>query len=180
MKMTRRVRRMERLHKFGARDVRLNIVSLIDVFAVLVFFLLVSSSLAAARLNVINLTLPSSDKQPAPETLEMRLTATVRKGVIEVSDSQGAVRNIVSTPSGYNVTALSDLLVEVKKTKPSEQNITLMVEAEVVYDDVVKIMDAIRLTPAEARATHGLPRELFPQISVGEARKLDAAGAPAP
>lgn len=179
MKMTRRVRRMERQHKFGAREVRLNIVSMIDVFAVLVFFLLVSSSLAAARLNVINLNLPAPDKQSSPETLELKLTATVRKGVIEVADSNGAVRNIVSTPEGYNVSALSDLLVEVKKSKPSEQNITLMMEADVLYDDMVKIMDAIRLTPAEARAS-GLPRELFPQISVGEARKLDAAGAPAP
>lgn len=179
MKMTRRIRRMEREHKFGARVVRLNIVSMIDVFAVLVFFLLVSSSLAAARLNVINLNLPSPDREPQPQTAELRLTATVRKGVIEVSDSRGAVRNIVSTPAGYNLGALSDLLVEVKKSAPSEQNITLMMEGDVVYDDMVKIMDVIRLTPAEARAS-GLPHDLFPQISVGEARKLDDAGAPAP
>ena len=172
MKMTRRVRRMERQHKFGARVVRLNIVSMIDVFAVLVFFLLVSSSLAAARLNVINLNLPSPDKEPIPEQQNLQLTAVVRKGVIEVSDSKGAVRNIVNTPEGYNLSALSDLLVEVKKTKPSEQNIVLMMEADVVYDDMVTIMDAIRLTPAEARAS-GLPRDLFPHISVGEARKLD-------
>lgn len=177
MKMTRRVRRMERQHKFGARVVRLNIVSMIDVFAVLVFFLLVSSSLAAARLNVINLNLPSPDKQSVPEQQKLQLTAVVRKGVIEVSDSNGAVRNIVNTPEGYNLGALSDLLVEVKKTKPSEQNIVLMMEADVVYDDMVKIMDAIRLTPAEARST-GLPRELFPNISVGEARKLDQGGVP--
>jgi biopolymer transport protein ExbD len=174
MKMTRRVRRMERQHKFGARVVRLNIVSMIDVFAVLVFFLLVSSSLAAARLNVINLNLPSPDKQSIPEQQQLQLTAVVRKGVIEVSDSNGAVRNIVNTPEGYNLQALSDLLVEVKKAKPSEQNIVLMMEADVVYDDMVKIMDAIRLTPAEARAA-GLPRELFPMISVGEARKLEEA-----
>lgn len=179
MKMTRRVRRMERQHKFGARNVQLNIVSMIDVFAVLVFFLLVSSSLAAARLNVISLNLPSPDKISEPNPEELRLTATVRKGVIEISDSRGAVRNIVSTPSGYNLAALSDLLVEVKKSKPTEQNITLMMEADVVYDDMVKIMDVIRLTPAEARAS-GLPRELFPQIAVGEARKLDDAGVGAP
>lgn len=177
MKMTRRMRRMEREHKFAERRVQLNIVSLIDVFAVLVFFLLASASLAAARLNVIDLNLPAPDKVAAPDEQKLQLTATVRKGVIEVSDSRGAVRNIANTPEGYNLQALSDLLVEVKKSKPAEQNITLMMEADVVYDDMIKIMDVIRLTPAEARAT-GLPRELFPQISVGEARKLE--GAPAP
>lgn len=177
MKMTRRMRRMEREHKFAERRVQLNIVSLIDVFAVLVFFLLASASLAAAKLNVIDLNLPAPDKQAAPEEQRLRLTATVRKGVVEVSDSFGAVRNIPNTPEGYNLQALSDLLVEVKKTKPSDQNITLMIEPDVAYEDVVKLMDTVRLTPAEARAT-GLPRDLFPQISVGEARKAEGAAAP--
>lgn len=179
MKMTRRVRRMERVHKFGARTVHLNIVSMIDVFAVLVFFLLVSSSLAAARLNVINLNLPSPDRTPDPQNQQLQLTATVRKGRIEVSDRNGALRNIVNTPAGYNLGALSELLVEVKKTEPSEQNITLMMEPDVVYDDVIKIMDVIRITPAEARAG-GLPRELFPNISIGEAKKLDDDAVAAP
>lgn len=179
MKMTRRVRRMERQHKFGGRTVHLNIVSMIDVFAVLVFFLLVSSSLAAARLNVISLNLPSPDRVSDPANQELQLTATVRQGRIEVSDRNGAVRTIANTPAGYNLGALQDLLVEVKKAAPSEQNITLLMERDVIYDDVVNIMDVIRLSPAEVRAS-GLPRELFPNISIGEAPKLDASAVPAP
>lgn len=179
MNLTKRARRMQRHQDVRARAVQLNIVSMIDVFAVLVFFLLVSSSLAAARLNVINLNLPAPDKTDQAEPPPQQLTATVRKGVIEISDSRGAVRNIVSTPGGYNLSALSELLVEVKKSLPSEQNITLLMEPDVVYDDIVKIMDVIRLTPAEARAG-GLPRELFPQISIGDAPKLAVNGAPAP
>lgn len=177
MKMTRRQRRLKRLHKAGPRAVSVNIIPMIDVFAVLVFFLLASASLAAAKLNVIDLNLPSPDKQPIPENQELRLTATVRQGVIEIADSRGAVRNIPNTPAGYNYTALAELLVQVKQTKPSEQNITLMIEADVPYEEVVKIMDTVRMTPAEARAS-GLPAEMFPRISVGEARKLDAAEAP--
>ena len=64
---SRRNRRLERHARARARAVHLNIVSLIDVFAVLVFFLLVSSSLAAARLNVISLNLPSPDKAATPQ-----------------------------------------------------------------------------------------------------------------
>ncbi len=116
---------------------------------------------------------------PVPENQNLQLTATVRKGVIEIADSNGAVRNIPSTPVGYNFSALSELLVQVKQAKPSEQNITLMIESDVPYESVVEIMDTVRLTPAEARAG-GLPRELFPLISVGEARKLDDSEASAP
>ncbi len=156
-----------------------NIIPMIDVFAVLVFFLLASASVAASRLNVINLTLPSPDNSPVPEEQPLQLTATVRNGVIEIADSNGAVRNIPSTPFGYNYSALADLLVQIKQAKPAEQTITLMIEADIAYEQIVKIMDTVRLTPAEARDS-GLPREMFPRISVGEARKLEASEVAAP
>lgn len=168
---------MQRQQNHRARAVQLNIVSMIDVFAVLVFFLLVSSSLAAARLNVISLNLPAPDRAPPPEQPQQQLTVVVRSSGLEVSDRGGAVRNFANTPSGYNLQAFSDLLVEIKKSLPSEQGITLLMEPEIAYDNVVKIMDAVRIAPAEARAS-GLPRELFPLISIGDAPIL-AGAAPA-
>lgn len=169
MSASRRHRRLERNAKMRARTVHLNIVSLIDVFAVLVFFLLVSSSLAAARLNVISLNLPSPDQTVAPQDdVPLQLTLTVRASGIQVSDRNGAIRQIANTPEGYNVQLLSDVLVEAKKAAPREQSLTLLLEPDIAYDDLVKVMDAARLAPAEARAG-GLPRELFPQISIGDA-----------
>src|SRR3546814_2161790 len=76
MKMSRQSRRLERHQRMRARAVSLNIVSMIDVFAVLVFFLLVSSSITAAKLNVINLNLPSPDQQTTPDKPPLQLTIT--------------------------------------------------------------------------------------------------------
>ncbi len=175
--MSQRIRRLQRHHKQRARAVHLNIVSLIDVFAVLVFFLLVSSSLAAARLNVISLNLPAPDRTVTPqEQPKQPLTVTLRKTELVVTSGDGVTRNLANTPQGYNVQALSDLLVEVKKSDPSEQNINVLLEPDTPYDALVKVMDASRVTPAEARAS-GLPHELFPQISIGDAT---IEGAPAP
>jgi len=171
MNTSRKTRRMERHQKIRARVVHLNIVSMIDVFAVLVFFLLVSSSIAAARLNVIGLNLPSPDVSVKPDKEPLRLTVTVRQTGLAVTDRAGNQRDLANTPDGYNFQALSDLLVEVKKSAPTEKGVTLLLEADVVYDNVVKLMDAVRLTPAEARAA-GLPKELFPQISIGDAPKV--------
>ncbi|MDM4768822.1 biopolymer transporter ExbD [Solimonas sp. SE-A11] len=176
--MSQRIRRLQRHHKQRARAVHLNIVSLIDVFAVLVFFLLVSSSLAAARLNVISLNLPSPDRTVTPQQQEKQpLTVTLRKTELVVSSS-GGTRTLANTPQGYNIQALSDLLVEVKKSDPSEQSINVLLEPDTPYDDLVKVMDASRITPAEARAS-GLPHELFPQISIGDAPVNGAVPAPA-
>jgi len=167
--MSRRIRRLQRHHKQRARAVHLNIVSLIDIFAVLVFFLLVSASLAAARLNVFSLNLPSPDRAATPqEHNKQPLTITLRKSGISVTGSNGVRRELANTPEGYNIQALSDLLVEVKKSDPSEQSVTVLLEADVAYDNLVKVMDAARITPAESRAA-GLPREMFPQISIGDA-----------
>jgi len=167
--MSRRIRRLQRHHKLRARAVHLNIVSLIDIFAVLVFFLLVSASLAASRLNVFSLNLPSPDRTVTPQEQDKQpLTITLRKSGLSVTGSNGVRRQLPNTPEGYNLQALSDLLVEVKKSDPSEQAITVLLEADVAYDNLVKVMDAARVTPAESRAS-GLPREMFPLISIGDA-----------
>ena len=152
-----------------ARAVSLNIVSMIDVFAVLVFFLLTSASITAAKLNVIDLNLPSADQQtPPPDKPPLQLTITLRKVGLEVSDRSGSMRRLENTPEGYNVQALSDLLAEVKKTSPAETTVTLLLEPDIAYDELIKVMDAARFTPAEARAA-GLPAEMFPTISLGDA-----------
>lgn len=183
MKQSRKSRRQDRHHRVRSRAVELNIVSMIDVFAVLVFFLLVSSSLAASRLNVISLNLPSPDQAVTPpEEQPLQLTITVRRDGLVVSDRKGALRSLANTPDGYNVQALADVLVEAKKAAPAENSVTVLLEPDIAYDNLVKVMDAARLAPAEARAA-GLPREMFPNISIGDAAAPEGAtpvGAPAP
>lgn len=181
--MSQRIRRLQRHHKQRARAVHLNIVSLIDVFAVLVFFLLVSSSLAAARLNVISLNLPAPDRAAPPPTDKQPLSVTLRKNGILVTSSGGGQRFLPDTPAGHDIESLANVLVEEKKSKPSDQSIVLLLEPDTPYDDLVKVMDAARLTPAEARAAAGLPREMFPLVSIGDAPaepSASPAGAPAP
>jgi biopolymer transport protein ExbD len=164
----RRTRRLQRHLRRGGNE-ELNIVSMIDVFAVLVFFLLTASSIAASRLNVLSLNLPTNDQSTPPEKLPLQLSISLLPGTLVVSDRNGAIRQLDNTPAGYNIQALSEVLVEAKKAAPSENSITLLVAPDVPYEDVVKVMDAARLTPAEARDL-GLPRELFPLISLGDAQ----------
>ena len=163
----RRSRRLARHLKRGDNE-ELNIVSMIDVFAVLVFFLLVSSSISAARLNVLSLNLPSNDATASPDKPALQLSVSLLPDALVIADRNGALRRLDNTPAGYNLQALSETLVETKKAAPNENAITLLVSPNVSYEDVVKVMEAARLTPAEARNL-GLPRELYPLISIGDA-----------
>lgn len=74
MTMSRRARRMERNHKRNKQGA-LNLVSLMDIFTILVFFLLVSSSNVQQLPNSKDISLPTSVAEKAPkETLIIAIT----------------------------------------------------------------------------------------------------------
>lgn len=71
---SRRARRMDRHHKMHKTS-PLNLVSLMDIFTILVFFLLVNSSTAPQLPNQKDLKLPESTAQKTPEeTLVLVIT----------------------------------------------------------------------------------------------------------
>jgi biopolymer transport protein ExbD len=70
MKMSRRARRMERHHQRHKRGMGLNLVSLMDIFTILVFFLLVNSSGVQQVAGSKSVELPQSvSSTPLEETL---------------------------------------------------------------------------------------------------------------
>lgn len=72
---SRRTRRMERRHKL-AKGSPLNLVSLMDIFTILVFFLLVNSSSAPQLPSQKDLALPTSTAKKAPkDTLILAITS---------------------------------------------------------------------------------------------------------
>ena len=70
MRQSARAQRMERRHERGKKLGALNLVSLMDIFTILVFFLLVNSSNVETLPNVKNLQLPESiAEEKAKETV---------------------------------------------------------------------------------------------------------------
>ncbi len=77
MQMSRRAKRMERHHKRSNRRASINLVSLMDIFTILVFFLLVNSSDVNVLPSTKTITLPESIAEQKPkETLFIIVTDT--------------------------------------------------------------------------------------------------------
>ena len=75
MKMSDRAKRMARRNKKGKRTVVLNLVSLMDIFTILVFFLLVNSQQVEVLPNAKDLELPQSiAEQKSRETVVIMVT----------------------------------------------------------------------------------------------------------
>ncbi len=77
MKKSARASRMERHHKRGANGGSLSLVSLMDIFTILVFFLLVNSSSEQQLPSSKVISLPESIAEQMPsETIVVMVTAT--------------------------------------------------------------------------------------------------------
>lgn len=76
MRSPRKIRRIERQYLQGSRAVPINIVSMIDIFAILVFYLLVSIAAVEIRPNDVNLTLPKSVSKQRPEQAAQIMVTT--------------------------------------------------------------------------------------------------------
>ena len=168
---------MQRHNRARAAAVHLNIVSMIDVFAVLVFFLLLSASLAADRLATLGLDLPSENQPkietPPPKSLQVTVH---RDGRLDLQDRGGTVTQIPGTTEGHDLQTLSDDLLAIKQAAPKEDSITLLLEPDVPYDVLVQVMDTARTAPGEAIFENG-SHDMFPLISIGDAPAA-APGAP--
>ena len=165
-------------HSIARRQVRnharyrgrgdLNIVPMIDVFVVLLFFLIFTA--VFSKTSIVELNLPAaSTAQPLdlPENLELEVV--VRRDALVVQDKNtGPLSTLPNGAEGYDYEALSAFLSRVKARFPDLKTATLLLEPEVSYDTIVQVMDAVRSFEGtlDGRPARG---ELFPQISLGDA-----------
>lgn len=145
----------------------LNIVPMLDVMVILVFFLLFTAVFSRTSILELSLPPPSADSPPLPPQLELEVI--VRHDRIEVADkATGPLRTLPMGANGHDFTGLTDFLKIVKAKFPAKTNATLLLESSVPYDILVQVMDAVRTWDA-GHGTQHVPAELFPDVSIGDA-----------
>ena len=158
---TRRLRRQLRKEKQG----ELNIVSMIDVFAVLVFFMLVSSSIAAARFNTVALNLPSLAHTATPDEARVHPSIQLLPDALLVTADQRPALHLRNTPQGYDLAALAEALQALKREAPAQVRIDVLVSPDVAYEDLIAVMDVARTGSQKLT----LPAaELFSEVALGD------------
>ena len=163
----RRSRLARHLHKHEHTEI--NLVSMIDMMTILVFFLLVHGGFI--RLAVLQLNLPSAESTAQPEPPAFELEITVRESGIEIGDrSTGLINRVEKTESGYDYLQLTEYLTRIKQQFPTKEDATVLVEPYIPYEVVVAVMDRVRVAEQRDDALNRVNRvELFPLVSVGDA-----------
>ena len=145
-----------RLHKPGS----LNLVPMIDIFTVLVTFLLMTA--VFSRITILQLDLPSANDSTGATPPAFRLEVIVRDAGFEVTNGSRLIAAIPKVDGEYDLKTLSGLALSLKRDYPDADDASVLLEREIPYDYLIQVMDAIRSTE--------VPAEAGPAVAGGEPR----------
>ena len=145
MKQSRRARRMERHHKRRKGSPSFNLVSLMDIFTILVFFLLVNSGEGEVLPSTKNVDLPESIAEQKPR---QNVVVMVTEHDILVQGSRIALLADVNSSNKLQIDSLKDALVarnrrrilENRSDKTAPPEVTIMGNKEIPYRLLKKVM----------------------------------------
>jgi biopolymer transport protein TolR len=145
MKMSRRARRMERHHKRKRNAIGFNMVSLMDIFTILVFFLLVNSSDVEVLQSTKSIKLPESIAEQKPkETLVVMVS---QNDILVQGHKVATAREAVEAGSDVIAPLKTELEYQARKAQavqleagPFNGEVTILGDREIPYKLLKKIM----------------------------------------
>ena len=145
MEMSKRALRMEKRNKRGSRQVTLNLVSLMDIFTILVFFLLVNSSDVEVLPNAKDIQLPES---VAEEKARENVVVMVTGEQILVQGRPVATVSEVLSAKSMVIPALADALRDqsdrvlrrAEMADVASREVTIMGDRELPYSLLKRVM----------------------------------------
>lgn len=145
MKKSLRARRMARHHKRMGRVPKLNLVSLMDIFTILVFFLLVNSSEVEVLTQDKSIQLPASVSAQQPETSLMLMVNA--DNVLVNGRPVASVPEVLASEDVQIYSLKEELVYRATRARPmteAEQSIgrplTIMGDKAIPYALLKKIM----------------------------------------
>lgn len=166
---------LRKLQRRYRKPSELLLVPMIDIFTVLVTFLLMTA--VFSRTVIMELKLPTQNASFVEPPPGLELEVLVRKDMLQVADRRtGPLETFPrqTTEGPYNLEGLSEYLQFVKSKYPDKTDATLLLEKEIPYDMLVQVMDTVRIV--ELRQGRELVQgELFPDVSIGDAPETGAA-----
>ena len=166
MAQSKAARRVSRNHARYRGRHEITVIPMIDMMIILVFFLIFTA--VFTKTNILELNLPGADSAVPDLPQGLNLEVVVRADRIEVADrGTGLLRTLPSLQGAYDLQGLSDYLQLVKSKYNDKTDATILLEEDIAYDTLVKVMDTVRVFPVPGSKWD--VAELFPDVSVGDA-----------
>jgi biopolymer transport protein TolR len=145
MQMSQRARRMEKRNERGKKSVVLNLVSLMDIFTILVFFLLVNSGQVETLPNAKDIKLPESiAEQKSRETVIITVTGddilVQGQAVASVADVMAQQGMVISGLEAALRSQNDRVLRQDAMSGVADREVTIMGDKELPYRLLKRVM----------------------------------------
>jgi len=167
----------------------LNITTFLNLMVVLVPFLLITA--VFSRITILELSLPSGAGGNDNNKQQLNIEVIVRQKGLEIGNGKQVLARFpllkendiqlsvddtgqVDTSELYNLKLLSDFLVKIKGKYPDKTDAIVLMEPDIEYRVLIRVMDAVRATFVRQKGAEGEADVLqqvvlFPDISIGDA-----------
>jgi biopolymer transport protein ExbD len=146
----------------------LNLTPMMDVFTVLVVFLLITAVFTS--ITIMDLSVPTNAGASASNKPNFAIEVIVRKSGLEIANGSSVEAAIPKKDDKYDLKKLSEMLLRLKAQYPEKEDATVLMEPKVEYDYLIQVMDAVRGAEVQADGRKEVEKiVLFPKISIGDA-----------
>ncbi len=152
----------------GKDTYEIDVTTFLNLMVVLVPFLLITA--VFSRLTIVELNLPSSAGGPSAEEQDFRPEVVVREATIEITNGAATIASIPKVDDEHDLQTLSDYMISLKKQYPRQDAASVLVEKQIPYDYLIRVMDVVRSVEIAVDGTDEYELyALFSEISVGDA-----------
>jgi len=182
-------RRSHHYRRIKKEPPELNITTFLNLMVVLVPFLLITA--VFSRITIMELTLPTGEGANDNKKQQLSIEVIVRQKGLEIGNGKQVLARFPllkeedveltvdedgskDTSKLYDLQLLSDFLVKIKGKYPDKTDATVLMESNIEYRVLIRVMDAVRSTflrqvSEEGEADVLQQVVLFPDISIGDA-----------
>jgi biopolymer transport protein ExbD len=162
---------MARRHHYRRRvanTYEIDVTTFLNLMVVLIPFLLITA--VFSRMTIVELNLPSSSGGASNGADSFRLEVIVREEGMEISNGSVIIATIPQKDEEFDLDTLSDMMVELKREYPDNEAASVLMEARIPYDYLIRVMDVVRSVEVPTAIEDEFELyELFSEISVGDA-----------
>ncbi len=155
--------------KKKAMETEMNLIPIMNLFMVLIPFLLISA--VFIKVGGISIYLPQSggasstpQLSQAPQVLLIQVTKTD----FRLNGIGSRLPNVKGKNGKHDFNGLSKSLFKLKKSYPDADEVVLLFTQDMPYNLVVKTMDATREYLEKKDDGTSIRHNLFPNVSIGE------------
>ncbi len=147
----------------------MDVTTFLNLMVVLIPFLLVTA--VFSRITIQELNLPEGSAGGSkPDEPVVTVEVIVRQDRIEIGDGRRVVTTLPKHNGKHDLQALSEHLLSLKRRYPAKEDATILIEPDVTYEELVHVMDAVKVAELPMEDGEGRERHvLFPQLALGDA-----------